>query len=208
MKFRKKIVISDDNKDVYYNYFDDKKSKTVYRFRNLTLYMNNDISVDIENVIDKEVKIYKGRYDNTIIKGCAIQFADFDVHYVPFDKCFVFQIYRNLKIVSDNKFIAYLVARKYNSDNIAGVIEFDIDLSKLRYDSFYLELGQNDSNTRRCEVSFWFANPNEAVKGDSFRLKVDINKYKKIVIDDNELPSELIDPEYRFAYQRFLLRNI
>jgi len=209
MKFRKKIVITEDKKEMYYNYFDDQKSKTLYRFKNLTLYMNNDIGIDIENTIDKEVKIYKGRYDNTIIKGYTIQHADFYVHYVPLDKCYAFQIYTNLKILSNNKFIAYLVARKYSFGGIEGVIEFDIDLSRLHCDSFYLQIYQNDTSVRKCEVMFWYSNKNDiSSMSDSFHLLIDINKHRRIVLDEKELPSELIDPEYKFAYERFLLRHI
>jgi len=208
MKYRKKIFIAEDKREMYYNYFDTKKSKTMYRFRNLTLYMNNDISVDIENVIDKEVRISK-RYDNTVLDGFTILPYNFYVHYAPLEKCNMFELFNNMKILSDKRFVVYLAITDYGSDTVLGNIEIEIDLSNMNYDSFYISLKQSDSNIKKCEALFWHSNKNDvSTLSESFQLLIDINKYKKIVINDTELPSELIDPEHMFNYQRFLLRNV
>jgi len=201
MKFRKKIFISDDRKELYYEYFDTEKPKTVYKFKNLTLYRNNDIGIDIENKIDRDVKL-SNRYDNTIIDGCSITSYDFYTRFVPFEKCYIIELYSNLKIISGKKFIAYLNA----SDS---VLEFEIDLSELFYDSFYIGVKHGDSNIKRCDVIFWYTNKNGVSEpSDSFQLLIDVNKYKKIVLNGTELPSELIEPNHMFNYQKFLLRNV
>jgi len=208
MKYRKKIFINESKNELYYEYFDMNKSKTIYRFRNLTLYMNNEVDIDIENVIDREVKISK-RYNNTILDGFTILPYNFYVRYVPLEKCNEFELFNNMKILSDKRFVVYLAIINYGSTAISENIEIEIDLSNMNYDSFYVNLKQGGDNIKKCEALFWHSNKNDvSTLSESFQLLIDVNKYRKIIINDTELPSELIDPEYIFNYQRFLLRNI
>jgi len=208
MRYRKKIFITEDKKEIYYDYFNTDRSKTIYRFRNLTLYMNNVVGFDIENVIDREVRISK-RYDNTILDGFTILPYNYYTRYVPIEKCNMFELFNNMKIISDKRIITYLTFIYYNSTNVTGNIEIEVDLSELFCDSFYVQLKPSDNNIKVCEVMFWHSNKNDVSSmSDHFNLIIDTNKYKKIVLDKNELPSELIDPEWKAAYDRFLLRYI
>jgi len=205
MKYKKKIFITEDKKELYYGYFNTKKPKTIYKFRNLILYMNNKVGIDIENVIDREINLKI--FSEIMIGDVNISHGDFHVYYIPFSLINTSDLYSNLKIVSEDHAVIYLIAR--NNSNIVGTVEFDIDMHNMYYNSFYIHLLHCDDKIIKCGLSFWnHKNKNSAINADKFNLIMNTTKYRKIIIDHSGIESNLIDPETVHAYNKFMLNHI
>ena len=203
MKYQKPVHISRKSNEVYYGYFDTQKSMTVYRFKNMTLYMNNDIGIDILNIIDRNVKINRGKSIRDFCAHLAYHVVkDTSQAGHDYGQFFIYErFFSNLKIISNTKFKAYL-SPKGSSD----IIEFDIDMTQLL--SFYSGFDIEFDNNGICTIKLLNREASNGDMYDTFKLDLDISKHKKIILSADGIEPDIVAAECRQLYARFLLKHI
>jgi len=203
MKYKKEVYISRKRNEIYYDYFDDSKPMTIYRFKNMTLYMNNDVGIDIVNTISKNVELHKFRRDLGVIQDYfIIKNASCVSHeYTSFNSNAY--LFGNLKIFSSTRFKAYIIPPGQHNTKI---VEFDIDMSHLL--TFYDWFDVGFDNSGICIIKLLRKVPRDTFIYDVFKLDLDITKHDKITFSVNGIEPDIVTTECRHVYEEFLLRHI
>ena len=189
--------LSNDRKSLYYRNFDENKSKTIWKFNNLTYYANNFIGKDIINIINEDVKVDLRSKNINIIFRKEISFFDSIQRYSKSNKYI-----GHYTEILDDRVIFY-------SRNLEGkILKFIMPFDIINFYEFVEVKTFNYLDPRELELRLYSDNNKENIFLVDPIIVFRFNDESEIDFENAKLINKITDNENFILYQKIMLSRI